>query len=92
MRAIELEATVEQHSIRLPEDIRDGTHLRVLLLIDDPPVSAADNGQDLKHLLAGLTEGLSDADLCRPQDVVPKILAGAIRNGLPDRFSDATTR
>ena len=69
MRAIELEATVEQHSIRLPEDIRDGTHLRVLLLIDDPPVDAGGNGHDLKQLLAGLTEGLSDEDLRRPRDL-----------------------
>jgi hypothetical protein len=68
MRAVELEATVEQHSIRLPEDIRDGTHLRVLLLIDDPPVDAAGNGHGLKQLLAGLTEGRSDEDLRRPQD------------------------
>ncbi|MBK1725033.1 hypothetical protein [Thiocystis violacea] len=67
MRAIELEATVEQHRIRLPESIPDGTHLRVLLLLEDPP-SAFANTNDLKALLAGLTEGLTSEDLQRPRD------------------------
>lgn len=39
MKAIEIEATVEKHCIRLPDAIPDGTHLRVLLLLDDEPVS-----------------------------------------------------
>ncbi len=65
MQAIELEATVEQHSIRVPETIQDGAHLRVLLLMDDPPAPAASDGDDLKRRLAGLTEGLSDEDLQR---------------------------
>jgi hypothetical protein len=67
MRAIELEATVEHHAIRLPETIPDGTHLRVLLLMDDRPRSANDGG-DLKGLLAGLTEGLTAEDLDRSKD------------------------
>lgn len=67
MRAIELEATVEQHSIRLPKTIPDGTHLRVLLLLDDP-VSPVSGGSDLKRLLAELTEGLSSEDLDRASD------------------------
>ena len=58
MKAIELEATVEHHAIRLPETIPDGTHVRVLVLMDDAPAPPA-NGGDLKQLLAGLTEGLS---------------------------------
>ena len=68
MRAIELEATVEQHSIRVPDIIRDGTQVRVLLLMDDPPANAAGDGDDLKRRLAGLTEGLSDEDLRRARD------------------------
>jgi hypothetical protein len=67
MRAIELEATVEHHTIRLPETIPDGTHLRVLLLMDDPPGPANEVG-DLKSLLAGLTEGLTAEDLHRARD------------------------
>ncbi|WPL23836.1 hypothetical protein [Thiorhodovibrio frisius] len=69
MQAIELEATVEQHSIRVPETIQDGTHLRVLLLMDDPPANASRTDDDLKRRLAGLTEGLSDEDLHRARDV-----------------------
>ncbi|WPL18135.1 hypothetical protein Thiowin_03188 [Thiorhodovibrio winogradskyi] len=68
MQAIELEATVEQHRIRVAEIIQDGTHLRVLLLMDDPPAHAASDGDDLKRRLARLTEGLSDEDLHRPRD------------------------
>lgn len=67
MRAIELEATVEQHCIRLPESIPDGTHLRVLLLLEDAPQSSA-NADDFKTLLAGLTEGLTPEDLQRQRD------------------------
>jgi len=68
MQAIELEATVEQQSIRVPETIEDGTHLRVLLLMDDPPAHAVSDSNDLKRRLAGLTEGLSDEDLHRARD------------------------
>jgi hypothetical protein len=67
MKAIEIETTVEQHSIRLPESIPDGTRLRVLLLLEEPQISTAD-GDDLKALLTGLTEGLSAADLERQHD------------------------
>lgn len=67
MRAIELEATVEQHAIRLPESIPDGTQLRVLLLLEDSPEPSAD-AADLKRLLAGLTEGLTPEDLERQTD------------------------
>ncbi|MGA7980778.1 MAG: hypothetical protein WCA32_11175 [Chromatiaceae bacterium] len=67
MKAIEIEATVEKHCIRLPDAIPDGTHLRVLLLMDETSVSA-DNSGDLKRLLAGLTDGLTEEDLRRPRD------------------------
>lgn len=68
MRAIELEATVEQHRIRVPDTVQDGTHLRVLLLMEDSPTTSAVDGDDLKRRLAGLTEGLSDEDLHRARD------------------------
>jgi len=67
MKAIEIEATVEKHCIRLPDGIPDGTHLRVLLLMDEASAAAADSG-DLKQTLAGLTEGLEEEDLRRPRD------------------------
>lgn len=69
MKAIELEATVEQHSIRVPDAIQDGTHLRVLLLMDDSRFNAVGDSDELKHRLAQLTEGLSDEDLQRTQDL-----------------------
>jgi hypothetical protein len=69
MKAIELEATVEKHCIRLPDAIPDGTHLRVLLLMEETSASAsAGDGGDLKRLLAGLTEGLTEEDLRRSRD------------------------
>jgi hypothetical protein len=67
MKAIEIEATVEKHCIRLPDAIPDGTHLRVLLLMDEASAAAADSG-DLKQTLARLTEGLEEEDLRRPRD------------------------
>lgn len=71
MKAIEIEATVEKHCIRLPDAIPDGTHLRVLLLMDEASAAAAaaaaDSG-DLKQTLAGLTEGLTEEDLRRPRN------------------------
>jgi hypothetical protein len=38
------------------------------VLMDDMSASSADDG-DLKHLLAGLTEGLTDEDLDRSGDL-----------------------
>lgn len=58
MKAIELETTAEKHCIRLPDAIPDGTHLRVLLPMDDTAASSAGSA-DLKPLLAALTEGLT---------------------------------
>ncbi len=67
MKAIEFETTAEKHCIRLPEAIPEGSHLRVLLLLDDEPASETD-GCDLKRVLAGMTQGLTDEDLVRPRD------------------------
>ena len=66
MKAIEFEARAEKHCIRLPGAIPDGTHLRVLLLLDDEPASVTDRC-DLKPALARLTEGLTNEDLDRPR-------------------------
>jgi hypothetical protein len=63
MRAIEFEATAHQHMIRIPDSVPDGTTVRVLLLLNDPPMS------DLKTLLSGLTEGLAEEDLSRSREV-----------------------
>lgn len=68
MRAIEFEATAEQRCIHLPDAIPDGTHLRVLLLMEELAVPSA-KGEDLKQLLSMLTEGLTEDDLQRPWDV-----------------------
>lgn len=68
MRAIEIEATVEQHRIRVPDVIQDGTHLRVLMLMDDPPATVTGGDDEIKRRLAELTEGLSDEDLHRARD------------------------
>jgi hypothetical protein len=68
MKAFEFETIADRHTIRLPDSIADGTRLRVLLLVDEPPRQAADDGE-LKRLLATLTEGLSDEDLHRPRDL-----------------------
>jgi hypothetical protein len=62
MKAIEIEATVEKHCIRLPDAIPDGTHVRLLLRMDETSASAGEGG-DLKRLSAGLTEGLTEEDL-----------------------------
>ena len=67
MKAIEFETTAEKHCIRLPDAIPDGTHLRVLLLMEDTAAAPAGSA-DLKPLLAGLTEGLTDVDLHRLRD------------------------
>jgi hypothetical protein len=68
MKAIEFETIADCHCIRLPDSIPDGTRLRVLLLIDEPPRQMADD-DDLKRLLANLTQGLTDEDLHRPRNL-----------------------
>jgi hypothetical protein len=68
MKAIEFEATAEQHLIRIPDAIPDGTPLRVLVLMDDADASSSDH-VDIKDLLAHLTEGLTEEDLHRHRDL-----------------------
>jgi hypothetical protein len=63
MRAIEFEAIAHQNMIRIPDSVPDGITVRVLVLVNDPPVG------DLKALLSGLTEGLEEEDLKRSPDL-----------------------
>lgn len=67
-KAIEFEATVFQHTIHIPESVPEGAHIRVLLLLEGEPSKAITAGSDVKTLLAGLAEGLEDADLARPRE------------------------
>ena len=66
MKAIEVEATVEHHAIRVPPSIPEGSRVRVLFLMEDV-AGRPTEGADLKRLLAGLTEGLTAEDLDRPR-------------------------
>ena len=68
MKAIEVEATVEHHTIRVPTSIPEGSRVRVLFLMEDA-LGGSTEGADLKRLLAGLTEGLTAEDLHRPSDL-----------------------
>jgi hypothetical protein len=68
VKAIEVEATVEHHTIRVPTSIPEGSRVRVLFLMEDTSGQATE-GVDLKRLLAGLTEGLTTEDLHRPRDL-----------------------
>jgi len=66
MQAIEFETIAHGHTIRIPDTVPDGVRLRVRLLMDEEPAIAT--GDDLKALLAGMTEGLTDEDLYRPRE------------------------
>lgn len=66
MRAIEFEAMTHQHMIRIPDSIPDGMTVRVLVLLNDLPMPQKG---DLKMLLSGLTEGLTEEDLSRSRDM-----------------------
>ncbi|MGZ8217800.1 hypothetical protein [Methylomagnum sp.] len=67
MQAIEFETTAHGHTICIPDTIPDGALLKVRLLFNESPAQVASE-DDLKTLLAGLTEGLTDEDLARPRD------------------------
>jgi hypothetical protein len=68
MKAIEVEATVEHHTIRVPPGVPEGSRVRVLFLMEDIAGQATESA-DLKRLLAGLTEGLTAEDLHRSRDL-----------------------
>lgn len=67
MQAIEFETTVQNHIIHIPENIPNGAAIRVLLLLEDKVILQAENN-DVKTLLATVTERLSDADIKRISD------------------------
>ena len=67
MQSIEFETIAHHHSIRIPESVPDGVRLRVRLVVEPVPENAV--AGDLKTLLAGLAEGLTDEDLQRPRDI-----------------------
>lgn len=70
MQVIEFEATAVNHTIHLPDSVPDGVNLQVLVLLDEiDETVATPHKTDLKTLLAGITEGLTDEDLARPYDV-----------------------
>ena len=73
MHAIEFETTAYQHTIRLPEGVPEGVMLRVLLLSPTPFVIPPAI-QNFKNLLANVAEGMTDADLARPQDLGREVL------------------
>lgn len=66
MQTIEFETIAHGHTIRIPDTVPDGVRLRVRLLMDEEPATTAEG--DLKALLAGMTEGLTDEDLSRPRE------------------------
>lgn len=66
MQAIEFETIAHGHTIRIPDTVPDGVRLRVRLLMDEEPSTKAEG--DLKALLAGIAEGLTDEDLCRSRE------------------------
>lgn len=67
MHAIEFEATSHQHTIRLPDSVPDGVHLRVLLLSKAPLANPID--LNLKVLLASIAEGMTEEDTARSRDL-----------------------
>ena len=67
MKAVEFEATVRNHTLRVPEDVPDGKRMRVVLLFDESEENSAGQA-DVKAQLMTLTEGLSDQDLHRQKD------------------------
>ena len=67
MQAIEFEATVEQHTIRVPDHIPDGVALRVLLLVEDSATSIL-TGEQWKALLTAMPDVGQDEDFARRID------------------------
>jgi len=65
MQAIEFETMPQHRTIHVPDEIPDGVSLRVVLLWEPaaPPID------HFKSLFASVTEGLTDEDLKRPNDL-----------------------
>ena len=72
MQAIEFEAVIQNHLIRIPENIPDGISIRVLLLVNDKVVmqkNSLTENSELKMLLTSVMEGLEESDFERLRDV-----------------------
>lgn len=67
MQAIEFEATLFQHTIRVPNYIPDGVSLRVLLLVEDKIINDSKAGKRWKNLLGPMPDVGSDEDFARPR-------------------------
>ena len=69
MLAIEFEATPVQHTIRIPDEIRDGVTVRVLLLVEEQNIHSNNtDNQRWKNLLGSMHDVGSDQDFTRTLD------------------------
>ncbi len=66
MRALEFESVTHNHSVPVPENIPDGTPVKIVVLTQTS--SAEDHQRTFKGLLRELAQGLTDADLERSRD------------------------
>ena len=69
MQAFEFEATPVQHMIRIPDKVRDGVAVRVLLLVEEQNINSniTDNKR-WKNLLGSMPNVGSDQDFKRTLD------------------------
>lgn len=74
MLAIEFEAIPVQHTIRIPEEVRDGVTVRVLLLVEEQNINSNNTvNQRWKKLLGSMPDVGSDQDFTRTLDYGRKI-------------------
>ncbi len=66
MRALEFESVTSNHSVPVPENIHDGTQVKVVVLAKD--ASSEERQRQFKALLCEVAQGLTDADLARSQE------------------------
>ncbi|MDA8119730.1 MAG: hypothetical protein M0Z85_06700 [Gammaproteobacteria bacterium] len=66
MRALEFESVTHNHSVPVPENIPDGTPVKVVVLTQ--AASTEDRQRTFKGLLCEVAQGLTDADLERSRE------------------------
>lgn len=66
MRALEFECVTHNHCVPVPENIPDGTPVKVVVLTQ--AASTEDRQRAFKGLLCEVAQGLTDADLERSRD------------------------
>lgn len=66
MRALEFESVTSNHSVPVPENIPDGTPVKVVIPAKDS--SSEDRQQQFKALLCEVAQGLTGTDLTRSQE------------------------